>query len=146
MALTTSAALAGAWEEFESLCLLPMENISLAQPTTLEPYQSFKNDGDTYTTYKIDGAKLAISDGRAGASKWCWIDVGPRAATRFSESSSSWSESAQADVRYELIDKRAPGFLLRSTSWREPKLDVTLSMRGKGSNLIMRVEETDLES
>ncbi|WP_281858315.1 hypothetical protein, partial [Litoreibacter halocynthiae] len=103
-------------------------------------------DGDTYTTYQLGSAKLAISDGRSSAPKWCWINVGPQDAPSFSKASQSWGESAQVDGRYELIEDRVLGFVLHSTVWREPKLEVSLSMRGKGRNFIMRVEETDLES
>ncbi|KAG1649655.1 High-affinity branched-chain amino acid transport ATP-binding protein LivG [Nymphon striatum] len=130
-------AQAGAWEEFEARCLVPMENVSLRQPDSLEAYKNFKNDGDTYSTYKIGKAKLAISDGRGDAPQWCWIDVDHTEATGFSKQALSWGGTAQTGNRYELIEDRVLGYLLRSTTWREPKLEVSLKMRGKGSSFLM---------
>jgi len=57
-----------------------------------------------------------------------------------------WSARVQTEGRYQQIDDRVPTFVLRSTVWREPKVDVTLAGPMKSGILTLRVEETDLEA
>ena len=142
---TGSNAQTGTWEEFETLCLTPLEEVTLAQPEDLNAHKNFKNDGDTYSTYKIASAKIAISDGRAAQAQWCYISTRPPVSVPFGKQAESWREVAIASGRYELIDEYVLGFHLRSTEWREPRIDVTLRMQGKGAYFVMRAEETDLE-
>lgn len=144
--LAATGAQAEVWDQFEQHCLTPLENVSLSQPETLKAHESFKNGDDTYSTYTIGRAKLAISDGRADFAQWCWVKVDHTQAADFSKQALTWGETAQTDSRYELIEERVLGYLLRSTTWREPKLEVSLTMNGKGSSFLMRVQETDLES
>ncbi|RLJ51828.1 hypothetical protein BCF46_2053 [Litoreibacter meonggei] len=144
--LAASGAQAGAWEEFETRCLVPMENVALVQPDDLRHDKKFKNDGDTYSTYRIGDVKLAISDGRANQPKWCRVTLRGEQARELMDAGFEWSARAQADERYNLIGEPVLGFVVRSTQWREPKIDVSLSMQMKGGQFTLRVEETDLES
>jgi len=73
--LAASGAQAGAWEEFERRCLVPMESVALAQPDDLTPLRNFKNDGDTYSEYGFDDGDhiLAVSDGRSDRPNRRWM-------------------------------------------------------------------------
>lgn len=144
--IACGAAQADAWEEFDARCLVPMENVALAQPIDLRHDKSFKNDNDNFSSYQIDGARLAISNGNMGLPQWCWMSVKGDDAPGFQDAAFEWRGRAQASGRYTLIDKPVLGFVLRSTDWREPKIDVFLTMQMKGSQFILRVTETDLES
>jgi len=144
--LMAGVAQAGAWEEFETRCLGPMENVALAHPADHKQHKSFKNDGGTYTTYRIDGATLAVSDGRMDQAQWCLVQVRGAEAPVFMDAGLAWSALAQKSGRYEKIEDRVMGFVLRSTEWREPKIDVSMTMAMKGGQFTLRVLETDLES
>ncbi len=145
LALLATAAQADAWKEFEARCLTPMEEVSLALPDDLEADGHFKNDGDTYSTYAFAGFGIAISDGRGDRPHWCFVSTEPAASQVFQERADAWRSSAIAEETYELIGELDPGFHLRSTEWREPRIDVVLTMGDAGTSFNMRVEETDLE-
>lgn len=137
---------AGAWEEFEARCLVPMENIELAQPTDLTADKNFKNDGDTYSTYAFEAFTLAISDGRAAQSQWCYVTIAASAGTELIARAQTWRGTHAGSDRYQVIEDTGSGFHMQSLEWREPRIDVTLSRGGDDDLVTLRVEETDLES
>ena len=144
-----SPAVAGTWDLFVTRCLTPMEEIALEQPGDLTADAQFKNDGDTYATYKTakTGAVLSVSDGRDGRPQWCRVhldDETGEASAEIANSFLAWS-SGVADDQYEEIEGDSERLTLRSTEWREPKLDVSMRMGPNGAGITLEARETDLE-
>jgi len=146
-----SVAQAGAWEEFEQRCLVPMENIDLAQPNDLTPLRKFKNDGDTYSDYGFDDGNhiLSVSDGRSGRAHWCTVGVAVERDEPSAEIANkflAWSGQHGNLGRYEEVASKDGALVLRSTTWREPKIDVKMLLLPSGPGIFLSAEETDLES
>lgn len=148
---SSGAAQAGAWEEFERRCLMPMEDIALAQPGDLTPLSTSKNDGDTYSDYGFEDGPhiLSVSDGRSGHAHWCTVGVeseGVEPSAEIANKFLNWSSQLGFEDRYEEVVSQEGALVLRSTTWREPKMDVKMLMLPAGPGIFLSVEETDLES
>ncbi|MEO0830919.1 MAG: hypothetical protein AAFY03_10730 [Pseudomonadota bacterium] len=145
---TPNPAIVAAWDAFRTRCLEPQENVVLAQPTDLEPHQSFKNDGDTYSTYLVGTASavLEVSDGRGGLPQWCSLHWPTRDPESFELGGYflDWADEAAKD-RYDVIERPGDAMVLRSTNWREPKLDVSLRTLPGEDGIVLEARETDLE-
>jgi hypothetical protein len=147
LCVVSSAAHANAWEEFEQRCLVPMENVSLVLPSDLTPIAQFKNDGDPYNEYDVgSGVKLWVSYGDAGAPQWCHVIL-PSSSPETGRSFLAWSERAVELRRYEeLAAPRGDRMILRSTEWREPRMDVRVIVPHHLGGLTLSAMETELES
>jgi hypothetical protein len=149
--LAAGGAQAGAWEEFEQRCLVPMENVALGQPTDLRPHRQFKNDGDTYTDYAFEDGNhiLSVSDGRAGRAQWCSVGIADETTEPSAEIANkflAWSSRADVSQRYAEVASKPGALVLRSLEWREPRMDVTMLLLPSGPGIFLSAEETDLES
>lgn len=162
MTICPASVTAGAWDQFDRHCLTPLAATTLSQPADLVEMSRYKNDGDTFTNYALDnGAVLSVSDGRADYAKWCTLlsetDVAlivteyenwvahpdpdhayvPLQAADFEVGSSGLAPVEQTGVTTRGV---------RSTDWREPRLDVIMSLPDSGAWVEIFVRDTDLES
>jgi len=148
--LNASVAQAGAWEEFETRCLTPMENVQaikmsgLSRQPDLELIEfrglsKFKG----YTISAPDDRDFAIMQ-VPNVVTCIFRDYAATEATRLA--ARNWADAMVESGRYERFDKdEADLVYLLSTDWREPKLEVILEV-SNASDLHFISAETDLES
>jgi hypothetical protein len=155
--LNASVAQAGAWEEFETRCLTPMENVELFDLEGLSVRQDlmeieFGSPPDTqgfeifiYTygqdEFQDDDFMLMVSQ------KTGYCMLGSAASNEKADlvAASTWANASLKAGRYVDQGPLLENFVyLESNLWREPRLWVTLQVDGSGVQFI--VQETNLES
>ncbi|WP_299304637.1 hypothetical protein [uncultured Litoreibacter sp.] len=151
--LLTTGAHASAWDEFETRCLVPMENItpfvteglSEGTPTSL---------GDVAWMPDMEGMQYAIPDQPlvmvvASNSVTCMMIQTEASGGDAFAPAEAWAEKSRASGRYEdlaAIRMGVRNINMGSTEWREPRIDMFGDAREDGTLPIFYVMETDLES
>jgi len=142
--LLTSGAQAGAWEEFEARCLVPLENLSPSQVDGLNAVSlPGLAEGEIAFTGLQGGAILILERAPEDGFGACRVfqAEGP-AVAKFE----SWANAQLSSMRY-VTDPEADAendIALLSNMWIEPVIGVQMR-RAKGG-VEMRALETELES
>ena len=140
----TTGAQAGAWEEFEARCLVPMENLfpSLVGGLNAVSLPGLA-EGETAFTGLQGGAILILEQAPEDGFGACRVyqAEGP-AVAKFE----SWADAQLASKRYVTDPEAGAGneIALLSNMWVEPVIGVQMR-RAKGG-IEMRALETELES
>ena len=149
----TSAAQAGAWEEFQSRCLIPMENVRSADTSGLPEPSEVTLGGLVWMSelegaqYQIPGEPLALIVA-ADPQTCIVVQTEPSDEDVFLEAE-AWSQMQRDLKRYEDLAEIQMGkrnFNMGSTDWREPRLDIFGEARDLGKSAVFYVMETDLEA
>ncbi|WP_092780140.1 hypothetical protein [Jannaschia pohangensis] len=126
-----------------------MADFELAAPTDLPLLRSLKNDGNGYSVFDGGGFEVRVSDrldaegrGLFGAAMCSVVTAGEGAET--ANAFLMWSSRPEAFEMWEEVAGDGTALVLRSTTWREPKMEVSLTMGPESVRL--KAEETDLES
>ena len=153
LVLGAGAAQAGAWNEFETRCLLPIENVRApdvsgltAKSTISEEARAMMPDMEG-VEYAIPGQPIIMVVATQEVN--CMIIQTASTGEDGFAAAEAWVEANQANGRYENLAAIPMGdrnFNLGSTEWREPRLDLFGDARGDGTTPMFYVAETDLES
>ena len=149
--LSTTAVQAGAWQEFQTRCLLPMENVLAPNMTGYDLRDDLKqieygdNPAVSHVTFyasRGDEALVFVSSDPAV----CVYNSWKTDATGEVGYALDWLEEAKASGRYNEVGPTIPGIaIIESHLWREPRLTVWVQT-DDGPHVQFVVEETDLES
>ena len=146
-----SAGQAGAWEEFERRCLVPMEAVTDPITEGLSPLVADQNGTQVaYGWTPNDGAYVFLAN---TSDDWqrTMCALTKIQMDRFEDLEAkvgAWVEtelSASRYVRHDVYLNNSAITLL-STDWREPKVEVVFDVSGRARVPTMQVRETDLES
>ncbi|EPX77875.1 hypothetical protein thalar_03602 [Litoreibacter arenae DSM 19593] len=153
--LASSGAQAGAWEEFETRCLVPMGKV--ASPTTegLSAGTTKALDGfmegrerEARTFVSPDGrvAMLVIDPSETEFLACGIVADGDPASEVDWDMSEAWLDAQISEGRYVKAGQSLLGPYFHSTEWREPKLRYS-SLRGRDPDVVFYlISETGLES
>lgn len=115
LALAGSAE-AGAWEEFEARCLVPMENVVQANTDGLALGDTF--DDGRFWENRREGWSLAFGE-REGLST-CTLFVSDAHSDALATGFATWVADVTALERYTAQGEAS----VQSTTWREPRIEV----------------------
>ncbi len=145
-----SAAQAGAWEEFEARCLVPMENVEASDVSGLMsrgktsetvPFGRYYSDADW------DFIVLTSGDG-----SWCGVILGDpseRNLANIAPLAEAWIQTGISSERYFELSTSDHRRHFQSTEWREPRIEVSVRVNMNGienGEAVLIAKETDLES
>ena len=151
--LAAGGAVAGAWEEFQSRCLTPMENVRAPVVSDL-PQPGPVTLGDLVWMPELEGRQYDLPGGGTvmivtDEPLTCIVlQTAPTAEDAF-EAAERWAQARRDDRRYEdlaAIEMGKRNFNMGSTDWREPRLDIFGEARDEGRTAVFYVMETDLEA
>lgn len=140
--MVAGAAQAGAWEEFERRCLVPMENV---QTPVTEGLVTLPSKGDDEVWVSSEGWKVSYRS--SGERDACEMS-GLKWSDEESETLLDWVRTAVPSKRYKAFAPAYPGapMLFQSTDWREPRIEIAFHRTEIDGDVKLIVEETDLES
>ncbi|PTX57634.1 hypothetical protein C8N43_2305 [Litoreibacter ponti] len=155
--VSVCGAQAGAWDEFEARCLVPMENFEAPRTDGFEVSRSY----GTSELFLNDLLRLSVSRDNGHITGCDGVGVettfnanGPLSNTRHKiiDNAIAHFDAQQALDRYRLIEVSQEPYqdilferrVLHSHLWREPVLEVVLEVWPTHGSI--SVKETDLES
>jgi hypothetical protein len=145
--LLGGAAQAGTWEDFQSRCLDPYENLEPAVFDDLtaleiaEPRIEISRYGGHFTLE--NGAVLTSDPAPLGEGERLCAVSGPING----EDAQAWVTEQLAKKYYEIAERSADGSYVTLTNlWIEPKLSVTFQYELGGKHALFQITEALLES
>ena len=145
-----SSVHAGAWEEFEARCLVPMENVeasdvsglmSRGKTSATAPFGRYYSDADW------DFIVLTNGEG-----SWCGVILGDpseRNLANVAPLAEAWIQTGISSERYFELSTSDHRRHFQSTEWREPRIEVSVRVNMNGienGEAVLIAKETDLES
>ncbi|KIT15331.1 hypothetical protein [Jannaschia aquimarina] len=152
MIATASSASAedATWTAFRTYCLGPMEAVALTHPTDLVALSNQNVFGVTpYADATLDWT-LSVSGSSAetghvsGAPTRCIVESRTNSALT-ANAFLFWTSRPETISRYETVSAEGTSLTLRSTTWREPRMEVEMTLSG-ADEISLTARETDLES
>ena len=143
--LAASGAQAGAWEEFETRCLVPMENVEAPISSNLEFVPPPNPDSPSDVFVLTAEVYFYVSGVLGDQSVGCGMGADAGESTDKILVRGLKHMNALVDAkRYTPMNGENYDFGFQSTEWREPRLNVFFNTRN--DTFAVSVEETDLES
>lgn len=128
-----------------------MANVALTQPVGLTQTGALKNDDHGLAVYSDDARRFELriseglnADGRREDGRAICNVIVEGAGAEVANDLLAWSSQPEAFEMWEDVSDGGPSLILRSTTWREPKMEVWMTL-GE-TRIILRATETDLES
>ena len=145
--LLSGAAQAGTWEDFQSRCLDPYENL---EPAVFDDLTRIEL-ADPQVEVSRYGGHFTLEEGAVLASDPAPLGDGERLCAVYGQASGPEAEAwiaEQLDKEfYELEERNADGsFVALTNLWIEPKLSVTFRYDQEGKYVLFQIVETLLES
>ena len=153
--MAATGAYAGAWEEFETRCLVPMENVvapiaegfSVGTTKALDGFMEGR-ERDARTFVSPDGrTAMVVIDPSETEFLACGIVAdGDAASDADWATSEDWLAAQISDGRFVKAGQSLLGPYFHSTEWREPRLRYSSLRARKPDAVFYFISETDLES
>lgn len=135
---------ADSWDDFVQYCLDPISVGELAQPHDLVANGNYKNDGDMYSNYRVNGdrATLDVSYGHMGQPFWCRLSADDTSAdAELANRFLAWSSQQAVLDSFHEVNVNSSILTLQGSKTNGPALQLSMDMTATNTGIVFIAKE-----